>query len=94
MDQQEHIDEPSLRPLSEAEVLERAVARMGWDEIWAFQAELRKGQDVREDAGGFMMRAIRRLFGLPEIDRTIETHQAAARRLVETYASNRKDGSS
>jgi hypothetical protein len=68
--------------MSQAEALEDAVERMGWPEIHAFQNELRKGQDYREDAGGFMMRAIRRLFGLPAPAETVVTYQEAARAMV------------
>lgn len=68
--------------MSQAEALEDAVDRMGWPEIHAFQDELRKGQDYREDAGGFMMRAIRRLFGLPSPGSEVETYQDAARAMV------------
>jgi hypothetical protein len=55
---------------------------MGWPEIHAFRDELRRGQDVFEDAGGFWMRAIRRLFGLPSPYSEVETYQQAARRMV------------
>jgi hypothetical protein len=68
--------------LSEEEALEAAVDRMGWPEIHAFQNELWKGQDYREDAGGFMMRAIRRLFGLPSPGSEVETYQDAARAMI------------
>lgn len=65
-----------------ATTLERAVDRMGWPEINAFREELRKGQDYREDAGGYMMRAIRRLFGLPPPLTEVETYQQAARAMI------------
>jgi hypothetical protein len=68
--------------LSEEEALEAAAERMGWPEIHAFHDELRKGQDYREDAGGFMMRAIRRLFGLPSPGSEVETYQDAARAMI------------
>ncbi|MGM4906303.1 hypothetical protein AB8B21_05500 [Tardiphaga sp. 866_E4_N2_1] len=68
--------------LTEAEVLEAAINRMGWPEIHAFNDERRRGQDIYEDAGGFWMRAIRRLFGLPSPYSEIETYQQAARRMV------------
>jgi hypothetical protein len=67
--------------------LEAAIDRMGWPEIHAFQDELRRGQDVFEDAGGFMMRAIRRLFGLPSPYSEVTTHQQAARAMVEKALS-------
>jgi hypothetical protein len=63
-------------------LLAEAVDRMGWPEIHAFRDELRRGQDVFEDAGGFWMRAIRRLFGLPSPYSEVETYQQAARRMV------------
>ena len=63
------------------EALERAVDDMGWPEILSFEAELRKGQGVREDAGGFMLRAIKALFGLkPD---TVETYRDAMRAMLK-----------
>lgn len=75
--------------LSEEEALDAAVDRMGWPEIHAFQDELRKGQDYREDAGGFMMRAIRRLFGLPSPVSEVETYQDAARAMIAKAMAER-----
>ena len=69
-------------PATDAEVLERAIERMGWPEIRAFEEELSRGQDVHEDAGGFMLRAIRGLFGLPSPAASVLTYQAAARAMV------------
>lgn len=62
--------------------LEAAVDRMGWPEIRAYQSELRKGQSIYEDAGGYFLRAIRRLFGLPEKDEEVITYQRAASALI------------
>jgi len=63
------------------EALEEAIDRMGWPEIHAFEDELRKGQGVREDAGGFMLRAIKALFGLkPD---TVETYRDAMRAMLK-----------
>ena len=61
---------------------EAAIDRMGWPEIHAFQEELRRGQDIYEDAGGFIMRAIRQLFGLPSPLSEVTTYQDAARAMV------------
>lgn len=68
-------------------LLEEAVDRMGWPEIHAFQNELRRGQDIREDAGGFMMRAIRRLFGLPSPFNEVETYRQAMAKMIEEAQS-------
>jgi hypothetical protein len=66
----------------ELAVLERAIDRMGWPEIHAFQDELRKGQGVSEDAGGFLIRAIKALFGIrPD---PVETYRDAMRALITT----------
>ena len=73
----------------ERAVLERAIARMGWPEIKAFRDQLELGQDIYEDAGGFMMRAIRRLFGLPAPD-LIVTHQDAALAMVATALAKKE----
>ena len=67
--------------LREAEILEAAIDRMGWVEINAYRAELRKGQDISEDAGGFMLRALKALFGIKPIDPVVN-YQNAARALV------------
>jgi len=71
---------------AEREALERAVDRMGWPEINAFHAELDRGQDIAEDAGGYLMRAVRALFGLPSPKATVTTYQAAARAMVRRAA--------
>lgn len=78
-----YVRDGNVVTLGEREALEFAIDRMGWPEIHAFQDELRKGQDYREDAGGFLMRAIRRLFGLPSPVDEITTYQQAARAMVE-----------
>lgn len=75
-----------LSPGDEAAVLDRAIERMGWPEIRAYEAELARGQDVAEDAGGFMLRALRRLFGLPPNRSRIQTYRDAARALVRRAA--------
>lgn len=61
---------------------EQAVDRMGWPEIHAFRAERAKGQSVFEDAGGYVMRCMRRLFGLPSPDTEVVSYQNAARAMV------------
>jgi hypothetical protein len=76
---------------SEREILEAAIDRMGWPEIHAFQDELKRGQDIREDAGGFMMRAIRRLFGLPSPYSEVVTYQKAARAMLSAATTGEND---
>lgn len=78
-----YVRDGSTVTLTEREAVEAAIDRMGWPEIHAFQDELRKGQDVFEDAGGFMMRAIRRLFGLPSSRPEVVNYQKAAKAMVE-----------
>ena len=54
--------------------------KLGWDDIRRFQTELKRGQGIREDGGGFFIRCIMALFGKkPD---TVETYQEAARRLL------------
>ena len=67
----------------ELEILHRATDRMGWPEINAFKAEMSKGQGVYEDAGGYFMRGLRRLFGLPALDEEVITYRKAAAAMVE-----------
>lgn len=53
---------------------------LGWPDIRRFQAELRRGQGVHEDGGGFFIRCIMALFGKkPD---TVEAYREAARRLL------------
>lgn len=74
----------NTRPNSDADALrdleacERAIDRMGWPEIDAFMHE--PGQSPYEDAGGFLLRKIKTLFGIKPDH--LETYQEAARRLV------------
>ena len=74
-----YVRDGSAITITEQEALEAAIDRMGWPEIHAFHAELRKGQDYREDAGGFAMRAIRMLFGLPRPALDVVNYQQAAK---------------
>lgn len=66
---------------AEKEILERAIDRMGWDEINAFHAELRRGQGIQEDAGGYFLRCIKTLFGLKPQDE-VTTYQSAAKAMI------------
>jgi hypothetical protein len=65
----------------ELAILDRALDRIGWDEIHAYHAELRKGQDIYEDGGGFFLRAIKALFGVRKAD-PVTTYQTAAREMI------------
>src|SRR5688572_113482 len=78
-------DLPVQVPARELEyiALENAISRMGWPEIRAFQEELRKGQSIYEDAGGYFMRGFRRLFGLPQSDEAVLTYRRAAKAMVD-----------
>jgi len=60
---------------------ERRIDKMGWPEIHAFYGELYKGQDIYEDAGGFFLRALRRLFGLKKRE-TVTTYKEAAQAML------------
>lgn len=62
---------------------------IGWDEIHAYQDELRKGQDIYEDAGGFFSRALMAMFGKrPD---PVTNYQNAVQALLEA-AELRRDG--
>jgi len=74
--------EPTWLSGWEDAAVDRAIDRMGWPEIHAFNYALRSGQDVREDAGGYMLRAIKALFGSKPADPVL-TYRAAARAMVE-----------
>jgi hypothetical protein len=56
-----------------------------WDDIHRFNAELRKGQDYREDAGGFFIRALSALFGAkPD---PVVSYRDAAKALLENHST-------
>jgi hypothetical protein len=77
-------DEERYRSLPYAkQVIADAIDRIGWPEIDRFQAELRQGKSIDEDAGGFMLRAIGRLFGIRRRRDPVVTYQDAARALFE-----------
>lgn len=67
----------------EQQTIAAAIDRIGWPEIHRFQDELRKGQSYDEDAGGFMLRAIARLFRIRRRRDPVVTHQDAARALFK-----------
>lgn len=67
---------------SQYDAAEQAVDRMGWPEIHAYNKERAKGQSVHEDAGGYVMRCIGRLFGVKPRDEVV-TYREAARAMVE-----------
>lgn len=62
----------------EQEVVEGVIDRMGWPEIHAFYERI--GQDVSEDAGGFILRKIKRLLGINRV--TVQTYQDAIRAMI------------
>ena len=68
---------------AETAACERAIDRMGWPEINAFHSEFRRGQSVYEDAGGFLLRAIRKLFGLQPRDGVVTYRDAADAMVAE-----------
>jgi len=71
--------------LEEETLLERVIERMTWEEIHAYQAEMQKGQSVYEDAGGFILRGLRRLFGLKEVRYPeVINYQNAARAMMRS----------
>jgi hypothetical protein len=61
--------------------LEAACNAISWPQIHAYHEELRRGQDIYEDAGGFFQRAIRALLGKPSLD-PIVSYREAARALL------------
>lgn len=67
---------------NERKALYNALDKMGWPEIKAFQNELAVGQGIFEDAGGYFMRCIKRLFGVaPEEE--VTTYTKATRALIQ-----------
>lgn len=65
------------------QVLEAYTDNLSWDQLHEYHKELRKGQCVREDAGGYVIRTIKALFGCKINRDELETHQDAVRRLIE-----------
>lgn len=77
---------------AERRAIEAAIDRMGWNEIDAFNAERMRGQSIYEDAGGFMLRCFRRLFGLPPMpDRDVVSYQQAAPPAADLLAARKDD---
>lgn len=76
-------DSPGKYVTTEKRILELAIDRMTWEEINAYHQELQRGQDVTEDAGGYFLRAIRRLFGLGTTKESVETYKSATMKMVE-----------
>jgi hypothetical protein len=61
--------------------LEAACDAITWTQIHAYHKELRRGQDIYEDAGGFFRRAIRALLGKSSPDPVV-SYREAARALI------------
>jgi len=76
---------------SERQILCEALDRIGWNEIYAFRDELRKGQSIYEDAGGYFKRAIARLFGIVPRDEVVSYRQAAQKLIDELQAAPKKE---
>lgn len=77
---------------SERQVLCEALERIGWNEIKAFKDELRKGQSIYEDAGGYFKRAISRLFDIAPRNEVVTYRQAAQKLIDELTAAPKKEG--
>lgn len=73
---------------AEKAIIERAIDRMGWDEIHAFHNQ--KEQSVYEDAGGYILRKIKALFGIPVPDNTIFTYKEACKAMLSTTEKTRR----
>lgn len=73
-------DTQDIAKVAEADLLAagRVLDAMGWPEIEAYHEELRRGQG-RDDAGGYMLRAIARLFGIERGYNPQVTYEQAAR---------------
>jgi hypothetical protein len=56
---------------------------IGWPQIHAFQDELRRGQDIYEDGGGFFVRCILALLGRRKQD-SVTTYRCAADALIRS----------
>jgi len=78
-----------VEDMSERAILCRALDKMGWPEIHAFQDEFKKGQSIYEDAGGYFMRGIKRLFGIAPRDEVV-TYQQAAQALIDQATLNKE----
>lgn len=57
-----------------------------WQDIDAYEAELRKGQSIREDAGGYFLRCLKRLIGYKIPDEDVITYRKAAKALIDRIA--------
>lgn len=62
--------------------VERAISRMGWHEIRAYEDEWLKGQQD-DDAGGYFLRCLSRLFGVKRPLRcAADLHRAGMRSMI------------
>jgi len=66
--------------------VERAISKMGWPEIKAYENELRNGQQD-DDAGGYFIRCLSRLFGVKRPLRAAsELYRSGMRAMVNKAA--------
>lgn len=66
--------------------VERAISKMGWPEIKAYEAEWNKGQQD-DDAGGYFIRCLSRLFGVKRpLRAAADLHRAGMRAMVKKAA--------
>ncbi len=62
------------------EVLDCAINNMTWDNIGAYNKEIKRGQ-IYEDAGGYLLRCIGRLFGAKYY--SLKYYQNAVRKMIK-----------
>ena len=77
-----------LPPSVVQSVLNVAIDEMGWPEIDAFNKEVRRGQDICEDAGGFWLRCIGRLFGVKSPQDEVKTYRSAMNSMIRKAVEN------
>lgn len=70
-------------------VAETFCDELSWQELHPYFDELRKGQSIYEDAGGYFLRCIKRLFGIRTDDEEILTYRKAMAELVKAASEGK-----
>lgn len=66
----------ALPPSVVQSVINIAIDEMGWEEIGAYNKEMKRHQQINEDAGGFILRCIGALLGAKPRDNLLSYKEA------------------
>ena len=60
-----------------------------WQDIHRYEEEIKKGQSIFEDAGGYFLRCLKRLIGYNIPDEEVLNYRQAAKALIEGISDDR-----